>query len=64
MKGIDPREGLPIFGWLKVTFVKQYEEEKYEEYGAIFMNTWLSRKLLGRFLSVQIWYVGLHIWRT
>ena len=32
-----------VFGWLKVSFVKQHEEEKYEENGTIFMNTYLIK---------------------
>ena len=43
-----------VFGWLKVTFVKQYEEEN----GAIFSNTYLMN-YLANFLD--IWYVELHI---
>ena len=43
--------GKGVFGWLKVTFVKQCEEEKGEENRAIFRNTYASRELLDRFLS-------------
>ena len=38
-----------VFDWLKITFIKQCEEEKGEETEAIFRNT--SCKLLSRFLS-------------
>ena len=41
--------GKGVFGWLKVTFVKRYKEEKGEENGAVFRN--IYRELLGRFLS-------------
>ena len=40
LKEINPREG--VFGWLKVTFVKQCEEEKVEENGA-FSGTHISQ---------------------
>ena len=41
-----------VFGWLKVTCVKQYKDkEKCEENGAIFMNTYISHKLQSQFLS-------------
>ena len=52
-----------VFGWLKVTFVKQCEEEeeKGEENGVIFRNTYLANYWADFF---QIWYVGSHIWRA
>ena len=51
LKEISLLEG--CFGWLKVTFVKRCEEEeKCEENGAIFMNTYLINYWgMGRFLS-------------
>ena len=61
LKEIDPREG--CFGWLKVTFVKwcDEEEEKGEENGVIFKNTYLASYWDEFF---QIWYVGSCIWRA
>ena len=44
-----------VFGWLKVTFVKWCEEEKYAENGVIIMNTYLVNYWADFF---QIWYVG------
>ena len=49
LKEINLWEG--CFGWLKVAFVKQCEEEeKGEETGAIFRKH-ISHELLSRFLS-------------
>ena len=44
-----------VFGWLNVIFVKWCkEEEKWEENGAIFRNTYLANY---RADLLQIWYV-------
>ena len=60
LKEIDPWEG--CFGWLKVTFVKRCEEEeKGEENGAIFRNTYLANYWVDFF---QIWYVESCIWKA
>ena len=59
MKEIGPLEG--CFGRLKVIFVKRCEEEKGEENGAIFRNTYLANYWADFF---QIWNVGLCIWRA
>ena len=48
-----------VFGWLKVTFVKRYEED--EENRAIFRNIYLANYLAD---LLQIWYVGSRIWRA
>ena len=48
--------GKGVFVWLKVTFVKRYEEEeKGDENGDIFRNTYLVNYWANFF---QIWYVA------